>query len=328
VDDISFLHLEVFWAIPAGAIVVGIWLLIRRRRFLGFSAVRQLQSPLRRLPSLLVLLALLLTITALAKPVLTFTESSIEAQGLDIVLVVDLSSSMAETMGLHTEGTPTALSRIAGKPYATRLEVCKRALRDFIERRRADRIGLIVFSDEAYVISPLTFDYEYLLRYVDELDDTLMRTEGMTAIGEGMHLATVLLAKQSEPKVNNKVIVTLTDGEHNTGRDPLDVLEETSAAGIRTYLIGVDLEAAIKEKPAVASLIATVRRQGGRYYQANSIQQLQAANADLSVLEKGRLAGKEFQRNVPIFTWCLMPAVVLIVCALACRAIPYFVDLT
>jgi Ca-activated chloride channel homolog len=235
---------------------------------------------------------------------------------------------MAEIMGLYTEGAPTVRSAQAAKPFATRLEVAKRALRDFILRRKNDRIGLIVFSDEAYVISPLTFDYDYLLRYVDDLDDTLMRTEGMTAIGEGMHLATLLLDKQSEPDVTNKVIVVLTDGEHNIGRDPLEVLDEISAAGVRTYLIGLDLEEAIKKKPAVAQLIRSVQRHGGRYYQANSARQLQAANADLAVLEKGRLAGKEFKRNVPIYTWFTMPAVVLIAAAFGCRAIPYFADLT
>jgi Ca-activated chloride channel family protein len=264
----------------------------------------------------------------LTEPVLPFSESTVEAQGLDIVLVVDLSSSMAEIMGLNTEGTPTVRSSETGKPFATRLEVCKQALRDFVQRRRNDRIALVVFSDEAYVISPLTFDYPYLLRYIDELDDTLMRTEGMTAIGEGMNLANVLLSKQSARDVRNKVIVVLTDGEHNIGRDPLQVLGETSAAGIRTYLIGVDLEQAIKEKPAVALLINSVRQQGGRYYQANSVRQLQAANADLAAIEKGRLAGRNFQRNVPIYSWFVMPAVVLLVVAVGCRAIPYFADLT
>lgn len=333
--EISFLRLDALRLVLLAALPLVVWLIVRRRRFLAFSAVRQLTllrqrrpSPLRRLPKLLLAAALALTIVALTEPVLLFSESTVEAQGLDIVLVVDLSSSMAEIMGLYTEGTPTVRTSQSGKPFATRLEVCKQALRDFIERRRNDRIGLVVFSDEAYVISPLTFDYAYLLRYVDELDDTLMRTEGMTAIGEGMALANLLLTKQSERNIKNKVLVVMTDGEHNIGRDPIQVLGETSEIGIRTYLIGVDLEQAIKNKPAVASLIASVRRQGGRYYQANSVRQLQAANADLTALEKGRLAGKQLQRNVPIFGWFVMPAVLLIVAAVGCRAIPYFTDLT
>jgi Ca-activated chloride channel family protein len=231
-------------------------------------------------------------------------------------------------MGVNTEGVATTRSRLAGKAFATRLEVSKQSLRDFIEKRRHDRIGLVVFSDNAYVISPLTFDYGYLLRYVDDIDDTLMQTEGMTAIGEGIYLADVLFTKQSQAKGKNKVMVVLTDGAHNIGRDPIPAIEETSAEGIRTYVIGVDMEESIKKTPAVSQLIETVKAHGGRYFQANSARQMEAANATLATLEKGRLAGKTFVRNVPVFQWFAMPAIGLLIVALGLRVIPFFVDLT
>lgn len=319
--DISFLHPEVFWVLPALAVVWLAWLLLRRRRFVAFSSLSNLQSlrhrpsPLRRLPRFLLALAVVLSVVAAMDPVLPFSESRIDAQGLDIVLVMDLSSSMAEFV--YTEKVPTM-----------RLAVTKQALRDFIGRRRDDRIGLVVFSDNAYVISPMTFDYDYLLHYVDEIDDTLLRREGMTAIGEGIFMADVLLRWQSEENVKNKVIVVFTDGEHNYGRDPIEAVREADDEGVRTHLIGVDLAQSIKEKPAVQELIATIRHFGGEYFEANSSRQLAAANAVLARLEKGRLAGTRFERNEPVFKWFAIPALVLVLLALGFRAIPYFADLT
>jgi Ca-activated chloride channel family protein len=319
--EISFLHPEVFWVLPALVGVWFVWFLIRRRRFVAFSSLSYIQrlrhrpSPLRRMPKFLLALALVLSVIAAMDPVLPFAESRINAEGLDIVLVMDLSSSMAEFV--YTERVPTM-----------RLAVTKQALRDFIGRRRDDRIGLVVFSDNAYVISPMTFDYEYLLHYVDEIDDTLLRREGMTAIGEGIFMANVLLAWQSEQKIKNKVIVVFTDGEHNYGRDPIEAVREADATGARTHLIGVDLAQSIKEKPAVQELIGTIKHFGGEYFEANNSRQLAAANAVLARLEKGRLAGTRFERNEPIFTWFAVPALVLVILALGFRAIPYFADLT
>jgi Ca-activated chloride channel family protein len=334
VADISFLRPEVLWAIPAFAVAFVVWRLFRRRRFVAFSAVKQVKllghhpSPVRRLPTVLAALSLAMILAALMDPVVPFAESKIEAQGLDIVLVVDLSSSMLETMGLYTEGRPTAASDVATAKGLTRLEVTKAALRDFINRRRNDRIGLVVFSDNAYVVSPLTFDYNYLREYVESIDDQLLRREGMTAIGEGIHLGNVLLARQSDANVKNKVMVVLTDGEHNIGRDPIEALGDTDAAGVRAHLIGVDLEKVIRGRPAVVKLIDTVRHYGGQYFQANSAQQLLAANRALAALEKGKLAGRRFELNVPIFHWFAMPALVLLVGALGLRVFPYFTDVT
>ena len=328
------------WGIPAAVLLALLWLLVRRRRFVAFSAVSQLQllrhrpSILRRMPIILAAIGLGLIVVCLMEPVLPYSESRIEARGLDLVLVVDLSSSMAEPMSSSYELPPDAFRLPPGgataprRPRVTRLDATKQALRDFIRQRRDDRIGLVVFSDNAYIISPLTFDYEYLIDYVNGIDDTLLRMEGMTAIGEGIHLANVLLARQSREAVKNKVVVVFTDGEHNAGRDPIQVLEETNAAGFRAHLIGVDLDKAIREKPAVVNLIRTVHRYGGQYFQAGNTRQLAAANAALATLEKGRLAGKRFVYDVPVFDWFAKPAMILLALALGLRIIPYFSELT
>jgi Ca-activated chloride channel family protein len=336
-SDISFLHLETLWAAPAVVLAFVVWRMFRRHRFVSFSAVRQFQtlrhhpSPVRRMPTILTLLALGMIFVGLMEPVLPYLESRIEARGLDIVLVMDLSSSMLETMGENAR--PSPIGEPAGP--GTRLAVTKAALRDFIRGRRDDRIGLVVFASNAYVISPLTFDYDYLLRYVDDIQANIQSEtnlgqvlESGTAIGEGIYMAGVLLARQSEADVKNKVIVVLTDGEYNMGRDPVKAVGDTDAAGVRVHLIGLALEHGVKEKPAVLDLIHTVTRHGGQYFEANTAGQLQAAQRALGALERGHLAGRRFELNVPVFAWFAGAAVVLIVAALGMRMIPYFADLT
>jgi Ca-activated chloride channel family protein len=320
--DIVFLQPAFAWTLPAAAAGWWIWRLARRRRFVGSTVVgwldpaRYRASPIRRLPAALIVAALGLVSIALMDPVLPRSEGQLQSLGLDIVLVVDLSSSMQEIMG-----RPAPAGR-------TRLETTKDALREFISRRRDDRIGLVVFSDHAYVISPLTFDFEYLLNYVDIVDDRILRGEGMTAIGDGIGLANYLLARQSTDRRRNKVTVVFTDGEHNFGRDPLEALAESEAAGIRVHVVGVDLEEDVKRKPGVRQLIRTVQSQGGRYFNADSVRELRAASAAIDSLEKGLLTSKISVRNAPVFTWFALPAAALIVLALALRAAPYFADFT
>lgn len=340
-SEIIFLRPDVLWMVPAGVVAVVLWRLIRRKRYLAFSAVGWLDrlpsrpSPVRRLPGLLIVVGLALTIVALMEPVLPYSEGRIQSQGLDIVLLLDLSSSMQEVMDLkrppRTIGNPTSSSpnvpprQPDGK---TRLETTKEALRDFIRRRRDDRIGLVVFSDHAYVVSPLTFDYDNLLNYVDLVDDQILRGEGMTAIGSGLGMANYLLARMSDQESRNKVIVVFTDGENNFGLDPVEVLAESDAAGFRVHVIGVDLEDRVKGNPAVRQLIETVRQYGGQYYSADTVRQLRTAYSAIDSLEKGLLTSRAFVRNVPVFVWFAQPALLLVLLGLGIRAIPYFADFT
>lgn len=336
--DIIFLRPDVLWMVPVGAVAILLWRLIRRKRYLAFSAVGWLDrlpsrpSPVRRLPGLLIVAGLALTIVALMEPVLPYSEGRIQSQGLDIVLLLDLSSSMQEVMDLKRTSAGQALSNrdVAPRQPAgkTRLETTKEALRDFIRRRRDDRIGLVVFSDHAYVVSPLTFDYDNLLNYVDLVDDQILRGEGMTAIGSGLGMSNYLLARQSDQEHRNKVIVVFTDGENNFGPDPIDVLAESDAAGFRIHVIGVDLEDRVKGNPAVRQLIDTVRQYGGQYYSADTVRQLRTAYGEIDSLEKGLLTSKAFVRNVPVFAWFVQPALLLVLVGLGVRAIPYFADFT
>jgi len=239
-----FLHPELAWWTLAALAAVGVLRWRVKRRFAASTTVRWLAAPeyraswLRRLPIAVIAIGALLLGGALMEPVLPYSQAIITSRGLDIVLALDLSSSMLEEMGRirppRTFQNLTFSTRDSAAPMKaakTRLTATKDAIKSFVTARRDDRIALVVFSDNAYVISPLTFDHDYVIRYVDLIDDQLLRGEGMTAIGDGLALSNHLLATQSGgADRGNRVVILFTDGENNKGRDPLEVLRESTAA--------------------------------------------------------------------------------------------------
>ena len=336
-----FLRPELAWWL-AGALAVLFVVRWRvRRSFAASTTVSRLAtavyraSPVRRLPLAALAIGLALIAIALMEPVLPSAVTEVQSRGLDIVMLLDLSSSMQERMErvrpsrdmarLTFTSQDSMTTRVRGK---TRLEATKDAIKSFVVRRRDDRIALIVFSDNAYVVSPLTFDHGYLLRYIDMVDDQILRGEGMTAIGDGLAVANYLLVRQAGSDRRNQVIVLLSDGENNKGRDPVDVLAESNAASIRVHFIGVDLEEAIGNEPQVQKLLQTVRRYGGQYFDANTIRDLDAASRTIDSLEKGVLVGKVHVHDAPVYQWFALPALVLLVTSIGLRAVPFFVDQT
>lgn len=340
-NELVLRHPEYLWALPVALLCVVAWRAVRPRPFVAFPLARLLASRvfrasrLRQAPAFVAAAALPLIALALSDPVAPYAEAELKSRGLDIVLVLDLSSSMEETMGgdqppttLATQALTSAQGR-AGAAGDTRLETTKKALIDFIGRRPDDRLGLVVFSDNAYVVSPLTFDHQYLRQYVAMIDDKILRGEGMTAIGEGMALGSALLSRQSAGGLaGNRVMVVFTDGEHNYGVDPIAVLDQTDAAGIRVHLVGVDLEEEIKVKPEVLRLMNAVGRHGGRYFNADTANQLRNASISIDALEKGWLVQKQSVRNEPAYRIFAIAAILLVCAALVLRAVPYFVDVT
>ena len=325
-----FLHPEFgVWLIAAFGVVA----LLKWRGRWRFAAVTALlpmkgspfrASWVRRLPFAVLALGAALASLAIMQPVIPYSQADLQSRGLDIVLLLDLSSSMQEEMGSgQTPGRP------AIPTGRTRLDAVKDAVRAFVRTRRDDRIGLVVFSDNAYVISPLTFDHDYLLHYVDFVDDKILQGEGQTAIGDGLALSNYVLSRQAtKDSRGHQVIVLFTDGENNRGREPVDVLGESRAAGIRVHMIGVDLERDVKEKPSVQILMAAIAEVGGRYFSADSERDLQAASRTIDSMEKGLLVSRVYVRDVPVYEWFALPSLVALAAALALRAIPYFVDQT
>src|SRR5574339_232742 len=146
-------------------------------------------------------LALALLIVALAQPRRTTSETKIKASGVDIVVALDLSGSMqAEDFEIRGQ-------------RVNRLEMARSVLRQFIEKRPADRIGLVVFGTDAYVATPLTLDHDYLLQTLNRLD--LSTVPGnQTAIGMGLSTA---VNRLRDLKAKSKIAILMTDGQNNAG---------------------------------------------------------------------------------------------------------------
>ncbi len=337
-----FLHPEFGWWTLAAVAALGVLRWRVKRRFVASTTVRWLAAPryraswIRRLPRAVLAIAVVLLGCALMEPMLPYSQAEITSRGLDIVIALDLSSSMLEEMGrvrpprTFQNLTFTARDSAApARPVKTRLTATKDAIKSFVASRRDDRIALVVFSDNAYVVSPLTFDHEYVVRYVDLIDDQLLRNEGMTAIGDGLALSNHVLARQSNgADRRNQVVILFTDGENNKGRDPLEVIRESNAANIRVHMVGVDLEEDVRTKPQVQRLFQSVGRYGGRYFNANTARDLELASRTLDQIEKGVLVSRPFVRDAPVYGWFAVPALVCLALGMALRAVPFFIDYT
>ena len=329
-----------WWVVAALAAVIGARR--GRRRYVGLTTVRWLASPtyrasaLRRLPLVLLVAAAALLAAALMQPVLPYSQVEITSRGLDIVVALDLSSSMLEEMGRirppRSFQNLTFTSRDSARPAKaapSRLTATKEAIKTLVARRRDDRIALVVFSDNAYVISPLTFDRDYVIRYVDLIDEQLLKGEGMTAIGDGLAVANDLLARQGGGAGRrNQLVVLFTDGENNKGRDPIEVLGESHDADIRVHMVGVDLEEEVRRKPQVQRVFQSVRRYGGRYFNASTARDLELASETIDRMEKGLLVSRPFVRDAPVYHWFALPALLCLAAGIGVRAIPFFVDYT
>ena len=328
---IRFLQPWFGWWLLGGFAAVFLLKWLVWRRFAASTVVLALRarayraSIVRRAPFALLAIAIALVGAALMQPVLPYSQADVESRGLDIVLLLDLSSSMQEEIGLTPDQRRATSSRPAGK---TRLDATKDAIKAFVRMRRDDRIGLVVFSDNPYVVSPLTFDHDYVLRYIDFVDDQILQNEGQTAIGDGLALSNYLLSRQSAASRGHQVVVLFTDGEYNRGRDPIEVLAESKDADIRVHVIGVDLAQEIQSRPAVMDLMATVEGNGGRYFNANSPRELVEASRTIDRVEKSTLVSRVYVTDVPVYEWFVVPALVFLTAAMALRAIPYFVDQT
>jgi Ca-activated chloride channel family protein len=177
---------------------------------------------LRLIPYIVLSIVLALIVTALARPQRTTERIEQITKGIDIMLVIDISKSM-EMMDLRPN----------------RLEATKKTAKSFINGRLEDRIGIVVFSGEAFSLSPLTTDYNLLKSYINEIKFSMM-DQGGTAIGSALAVA---LNRLKESQADSKVIVLLSDGDNNAGNiDPMTAAKLASAYGIKAYTILAGVE--------------------------------------------------------------------------------------
>ena len=264
---------------------------------------------LHHVPFALRMIALSLLIFVLARPQSTDSWQSSEVEGIDIMLAVDVSTSMlAEDL----------------KP--NRLEAAKQVAAEFINGRPNDNIGLTVFAGQSFTQSPLTVDHTVLLNLFNSVDCS-MATNGIiedgTAIGLGIANA---VSRLKESKAKSKVIILLTDGSNNRGDiSPLTAAEIAKTYGIRVYTIGVGTNGTApypyqgftgKQYVQVPveidenTLQQIAKTADGQYYRATSNSKLREVYEEIDQLERTKLNVKDFSRKneeyLPFAVWAMV----------------------
>ena len=251
--------------------------------------------------------AAVLIIVAIARPQATTVQAVRPAEGIDIVLAIDTSSSMTQY-------------QLAGDE--TRIDAARRVARDFVAQREDDRVGLIIFQRRSLVLSPLTLDIEA----IDTLIETSVRSgiipDG-TALGLAMAEAVDLLR---DSQAASRVVVALTDGENNVpGITTQQAAAVARALGVRIYTIG--LPAAQRTSPAVSlnelPLIYAADETGGRYFRAADADELAAAYAEIAQLERARVGEETLLRSREIAPALLIAALGLILLEVGARVGPW-----
>ena len=175
------------------------------------------------MPPLLASVGLFLLICALARPMEEKQKSIQTQEGLDIVLVVDTSGSMQES-DYSWNGT-----------RVSRMDVARLTIKEFIANRPHDRIGLVVFGEEAFTQAPLTIDQKGFLPFLEQVQIGLAG-DSATAIGDGIAIAAQRLKSLDAP---SKIMIVVTDGQSNKGSDPVVMAEACATLGIKIYTIGI-----------------------------------------------------------------------------------------
>jgi Ca-activated chloride channel family protein len=257
-------------------------------------------------------LALILLIIALARPRLGEGQAKVHASGIDIVVALDLSGSMAAE-DFELDGQP-----------ANRLAMAKDVLRTFIRKRTSDRIGLVAFAGRAYIATPLTLDHDFLLSNLDRLD--IGKIEDGTAIGSAISAAANRLR---DLKAKSKIIILMTDGQNNAGKvPPITAAEAAQALGVRVYTIGVGTRGVarvpyvnvfgqkgyVDQKVDIdeETLTKIAQMTGGKYFRAANSAGMRNTYAEIDRLEKTEVEMKKYQRYRELFPWFILAGLVLV----------------
>jgi Ca-activated chloride channel homolog len=321
---------RLIWLLPLAALLL-LLAFKRRKPYIVHPLLMQIAARLRPasrwiyLPRTLEMLALIALLPALLSPVLPLSRYAVSNEGLDILLSVDLSSSMEEPIdmigALRRERQGIVIKE------KTRLEAVKEAMIRFAESRHTDRIGVVVFSEEGYVVVPLTTDIPYVARYLRLVETATLAGEGQTAIGEGVFTAMSQAHSQAREGARGgkgKVIVVLTDGENNAGRDVVEALKAAGAAGFRVHFIGVEVERAKNARQIIAAVQAT----GGKYYDVSKEEQLLQAYFDIDRQEKARFVSTTEVKNEPNYAPFGLAGFVLLFAAQLLRTQRFFAEVS
>jgi Ca-activated chloride channel family protein len=257
-------------------------------------------SPRRGIPWA-ALLAWAALVAAAANPQWLGEPVGITNTGRDLMLAIDLSESM-EVEDFLLEGRAV-----------DRLVATKAVARDFIRRREGDRVGLLLFGEQAYLNAPLTFDRATILQLLDE---TAIGLAGpSTAIGDALGLAVKRLREQDTPQ---KVVILMTDGANTSGQvKPLRAAELAARAGLKVYTIGIgademmvrQLFGDIRVNPSTdldeKTLRGIAKATGGRYFRARDVAALERIYTEIDRLEPVARGEQQLRPSTLLFPWPL-----------------------
>ena len=264
---------------------------------IGLVSVLGKSLRLRAMPfvSALKFFALALIIVAAARPQAVNAREVIRGEGVDIMVAIDMSGSMGQT---------------DFEPH--RLGAARAIVTDFITDRGHDRIGLVVFSREAFIQSPPTLDHDALLRLLNDvhLADE-MRIEDGTALGSGLATAANML---KDSTAESRVVTLITDGVNNAGNlDPVTAATAAGALGIRVYTIGVGGDGSVESPLDEETLREVADITDAKFYRAADVEDLRNIYTDIGALEKSEVETLRFVRHRELAAWFIAPALALLI---------------
>lgn len=277
------------------------------------KAPKSYKNYLIHAPFLLRLVAFAMLVLVISRPQTSDNWQNTEIEGIDIMMVVDVSTSM-----------------LAQDLKPNRIEAAKEVAAEFINGRPNDNIGLTIFAGESFTQCPLTIDHAVLLNLFRDIDCSIamrgMIDDG-TAIGMGIANA---VSRLKDSQAKSKVVILLTDGSNNRGDiSPLTAAEIAKSFGVRVYTIGVGtngtapypvqtpmgtqyINQQVEIDETTLTQIATTS--GGNYFRATSTDKLRQVYAEIDKLEKTKLNVKEFSKReeeYQVFAWIALAAILL-----------------
>ncbi len=312
-QHIRFAYPQLLWLLLLLPLLIG-WYFSKRKKRISSVTVSTVgiykkhtgfKNAIQHLPFFVRMLVMAILIIAIARPQTRNEEEKIEGEGIDIILCMDVSGSM-----------------LAEDFLPNRMEAAKEVAIKFIEGRKTDRIGLVIFSGESFTQCPLTTDHAVLISQVYGVRSGVLQ-DG-TAIGSGLATSIERL-KKSESK--SKVVILLTDGENNGGLIPPNTAKEIAKVyKVKVYTIGVGTDGyATMPQQSNGSVVRTqekvnideklltqiARETGGEYFRAKDNESLKNIYTEINKLEKSKIETSKFAKYAEEF-YPLAIAVVLL----------------
>lgn len=279
---------------------------------LAREVARRTRSRIGWIVGLLPILAAALMIVGLARPQRTHSRTEVTANGIDIVLGLDISGSMQ------------ALDFMVGNSRLNRIAVVKAVVARFIDERPNDRIGLVAFAGSPYLVSPLTLDHDWLLQNLERVNVGI--GDDGTAIGSAIAAAVNHLRTTA---AKSKVVILLTDGVNNSGKiSPLAAAEAARALGVKVYTIGVGVRGKapipVRDEAGKSHVImatvdvdektlqAVANETGGLFYRATDTDSLRKIYEQINRYETSAQSVQKFEHVEELYRWALFPALGLL----------------